>query len=151
MASKTGQVARLRSDEDAVFVRGNHDSNFHGGNLVPTAGLSIGCDSSPRGRGCRRSSFERGDRQKRLLLPGAIPVVAKLLQMKRAPLVDKIVGGSRQVPFVNRPGLDFDHRLVSSVKCLEVRRRMIAIVETNDDAVKPADLRQALDPSWVAG
>ena len=54
--------------------------------------------------------------------------------------------GSWQVAFVNCAGLDLDQRLVSSVKCMEVGRRMIAIIEANDDAVKPANIRHGLVP-----
>ncbi len=90
--------------------------------------------------------FERRDRQKGLLLPRTIPVVAKLLQVKCPPLVDEVVRCSWQVPFVDRTSLYLDQRLVPSVKCMEVGRRMIAIIETNDDAVKPADLRHERVP-----
>ena len=94
-------------------------------------------------------SFEGRNREERLLLPRAIPVVAKFLEVKLPPLVDEFIGCSWSVAFVNCPGLDLDHRLVPSIKCMEVGGRMIAIIKANDDAVKPAHLRQEMVPLWL--
>ena len=61
-------------------------------------------------------SFERSDRQKRELLPGAVPIVAQFLKMQRPPLIDEIVRVLGQMPLMNRSRLDLDQRLVLSIK-----------------------------------
>src|SRR5947207_7153904 len=86
-------------------------------------------------------SLERGDGQKRKLLPSPIPVITKFLKVNAAPAVDQIVSSARQISFVNRSGLDLNQRFELAVDRMEVNRRMIAVVESNDDAVKPTDLR----------
>ena len=86
-------------------------------------------------------SLKRGNRQKRLLLPGTVPFVPQFLKMNRASAIDEIMGGVGQMTLMNRAGFNFDQRLVLAVDGVEMSGRMITVVEPNDDAVESADFR----------
>src|SRR4051812_42534342 len=50
---------------------------------------------------------------------------------------------------VNRPSFDLDQRLVPAVDRVEMSRRMVTIIQSDDDAVKPADLRHGMVRGWL--
>lgn len=78
--------AGLRRDKQAVFPRNPV--------LVQPKGaveVSAIADCATPFLVRRRGSFQRRNRQKRLLLPRAIPVVAELLQVKDSQLIDQFI------------------------------------------------------------
>ena len=60
-------------------------------------------------------SFQRCDRQKWKLLPGAIPVIPKFREVHGSPLIDEIKSRSREMPFVDCACLNLNQGFVFAV------------------------------------
>ena len=62
--------------------------------------------------------------------------LSQIVLMNRGPLSDKPPGSRRELPFDKRKGFNIDNRLTPGVKRVKMRRRVIAEIHLDDDAVK---------------
>jgi hypothetical protein len=67
------------------------------------------------------------------------PIVAQLLSMKLGPVENQPEGPARQLSLDQFQCLDPDFRLMLAVYRVEVRRRMIVIIHSDNDSEEDAE------------
>jgi len=74
-----------------------------------------------------------------LLLLGQFPIRHQFIDMLRAPLFDERARPRRYISDNKRSGTDFKFRTESTIAGMEMRRRVIVIINRYENTVKPAD------------
>ncbi len=69
------------------------------------------------------------------------PIGAKFRHVYQPPSIDQVIGSLWQPALIHITGFNLNERFVLAVDRVKMRRRMLVLVEPNDDAVKTANFR----------
>jgi hypothetical protein len=91
------------------------------------------------------SLFQRRNFFQRFQLNRCAPQFSQFVPVLIGPKLNQSQSGGRNIAVDDSTRFDFYERFVLAVDRVEMRRRMIARIHSNDDALETADLRHA----WV--